>query len=141
MTNTPEKITYSVSATNIEGGREGRSVSTDPDFKVSLNQPGKGDGTNPEQLFAIGWGACFNGALALAAKESGDSIDGSQVRATVDFGPEGDSFALAAKIEVFVPGLDVEKVQQLAERTHELCPYSKATAGNVPTEVVAVESL
>ena len=81
------------------------------------------------------------GALALAAKEVGADVSQSVVRSSVGIGPEGESFALTVKLEVYVPGLELDQVQALANRTHELCPYSKATRGNVPVEVVAVASL
>lgn len=145
--NDPSEIVYTAVA-NVTGGRTGEAYSTEPDMHLSMRSPksmgGEGDGTNPEQLFAMGWGACFQGALGLAAKEmriSGLKVSKSKVRTHVSFGPEGESFALAAKIEVAIPGLELAEVQKLAERTHELCPYSKATRGNVPVEVVAVESL
>lgn len=144
MENKPEKIVYTAVAEST-GGRSGRAVSTDPDISVDLRAPkamgGPGDGTNPEQLFAMGYGACFQGALGLAAKEAGVSVADSVVRTSVGIGPEGESFAISVLIEVFVPGLPVEEVKALAARTHQLCPYSKATRGNVPVEVTAVESL
>ena len=128
------------------GGREGQAATDTGNVKLVLNTPkelggGGGEGTNPEQLFAMGYGACFNGALGLAAKETGLDVDGSQVRVNVGFGPEGESFAVTADIEVFVPGADVAQVQKAADRAHELCPYSKATRGNVPVTVKAVDAL
>lgn len=144
MTNTPDKIVYTAVATST-GGREGRSVSTEPDMDLKLDSPksvgGAGNGTNPEQLFAMGYGACFNGALGLAAKEQGLNVEGSQVRVSVGFGPEGESFAISADLEVYVPNADVADVQKAADRAHELCPYSKATRGNVPVTVKAVDTL
>lgn len=144
--NTPEKTIYTVASVNT-GGRMGRADSKDAsspqvslDFRVPPEMGGPGGGTNPEQLFAMGYGACFQGALGLAGKETGDDVSAALVRTTVGIGPEGDSFALTVKIEVHIPGVPVDQAQKLAERTHELCPYSKATRGNVPVEVVAVES-
>ncbi|MCI1935255.1 MAG: Ohr family peroxiredoxin [Bifidobacteriaceae bacterium] len=145
--NEPSEVVYTAVA-NVTGGRTGEAYSTEPDMHLSMRSPksmgGEGDGTNPEQLFAMGWGACFQGALGLAAKEmrmSGLKVAKSKVRVHVSFGPEGESFALAAKIEVAVPGFPLEEVQKLADRTHELCPYSKATRDNVPVEVIAVDAL
>ena len=142
--NTPNNIVYTVSAQST-GGRGGQGITTDPELTLDLRAPkelgGPGGGANPEQLFAIGYGACFQGAMGLASKELGASTKDSVVRTTVGLGPEGDSFALTVKIEVFIPGVDLAEVQRLAERTHELCPYSKATRGNVPVEVLAVASL
>ena len=144
MENKPEKIVYTAVAQST-GGRSGRSVSTDPDISLYLSAPkamgGPGDGTNPEQLFAMGYGACFQGALGLAAKEAGVSVKDSVVRTSVGIGPEGESFAISVLLEVFIPGVPLEQAEELARRTHQLCPYSKATRGNVPVEVVAIESL
>lgn len=144
MTNTPDNIVYTAVSENT-GGRGGQAHSTSPDITLDMRAPvamgGKGDGTNPEQLFAMGYGACFQGALGLAAAEMGVSVDGSLVRASVGIGPEGESFAIAVKMEVYIPGMSVEEMQRVADRTHQLCPYSKATRGNVPVEVVAVPAL
>lgn len=144
MTNTPDKIVYSVISDNT-GGRGGEAVTTDPSLTLQMRAPvemgGPGGGANPEQLFAMGYGACFQGALGLAAKGTDVDISESKVRVTVGIGPEGESFAIAVVIEVAIPGLKLDQVQQLADRTHELCPYSKATRGNVPVRVSAVESL
>ncbi len=144
MTRTPETIVYSAVA-QTKGGRDGVAQSFDPDLELQLRLPtqmrGPGGGSNPEQLFALGYGACFQGALGLAARESGDDISGSKVRATVGIGPEGDSFAITVLLEVAIPGLSLEQTQKLADRTHQLCPYSKAIEGNVPVEVVAVPEL
>ena len=145
--NEPTSIAYTAVAT-ITGGRNGHAVSHDPDLELDLDTPlamgGKGQGTNPEQLFAIGWGACFQGAMGLAGKElrvAATKLAKSKVRTHISLGDEGDSFGIKAKIEVYLPGIDLDLAQRLVERTQELCPYSKATAGNVPTEVVVVDSL
>jgi Ohr subfamily peroxiredoxin len=146
MTNTPEKIVYTAVA-HTTGGRTGRSTSTDPDIALDLRTPvsmgGRGDGTNPEQLFAMGYGACFQGAMGLAAKDPAAkaAVRDSVVRTSVSLGPEGESYAIAVTIEVRLPGLDPAEAQRLVERTHELCPYSKATRGNVPVTVRAVDAL
>lgn len=89
----------------------------------------------------MGYGACFQGAMGLAAKQMGIDTADSVVRTTVGFGPEGESYAITATLEVFVPGVEVDRVQALADRAHELCPYSKATRGNVPVTVKAVPAL
>ena len=143
----PSSIAYTAVA-NITGGRNGHAVSHEPDLELDLDTPvamgGKGAGTNPEQLFAIGWGACFQGALGLAGKElrvAATKLAQSKVRTHISLGDEGESFGIKAKIEVYLPGLDHDLAQRLVDRTQELCPYSKATAGNVPTEVVVVDSL
>lgn len=144
MTNTPDSVVYQAVA-EVTGGRGGHAHSHNPELELDLRVPtemgGPGGGNNPEQLFAMGYGAYFQGALALAAKEVGADVSQSVVRSSVGIGPEGESFALTVKMEVYVPGLELDQVQALANRTHELCPYSKATRGNVPVEVVAVASL
>ena len=132
--NEPSQIVYTATA-QVTGGRNGHAVSHEPELEFDLDTPvamgGKGQGTNPEQL-------------ALAAKEqrvAATKLAKSQVRASISLGPEGESFGLKGKIEVVLPDLDDEAAAKLVERTQELCPYSKATAGNVPTEVVVVKSL
>lgn len=144
MVNKPQKIVYTAVAQST-GGRGGQAVSTDPDMALDLRVPvsmgGPGGGTNPEQLFAMGYGACFQGAMGLAAKEMGVSVDDSVVRTSVGIGPEGESYAIAVKIEVFIPNMPIEQVREVTKRTHQLCPYSKATRDNVPVEVISVESL
>lgn len=137
----PESIAYTAKS-HVTGGRDGHGATDDSVLDVDLRTPtemgGPGGGTNPEQLFAVGYGACFQGALGLAGKEAGVDVSKSTVDLEVGIGKEGESFGLSVKIKVSVPGLDKDKVQQLADRTHELCPYSKATRGNIPVEVVAV---
>jgi lipoyl-dependent peroxiredoxin len=144
MTNAPDKILYTAHAT-AQGGRSGRSASDDGLVDVTLTAPkelgGPGTGTNPEQLFAVGYAACFNGALALVAKKQGVDASGSQVRAHVGFGPEGASYGITVDLEALVPGVDLATAQALVEAAHQVCPYSKATSGNVPVTVKAVESL
>ena len=141
MTQNPTKIVYTAAAT-AQGGRQGRAVSGDGVLDVQLTAPkelgGPGTGTNPEQLFAAGYAACFNGALVLAGKKAGLDVSAAQVTANIGFGPEGDSYAITADLEVAVPGLELEQVQEVADAAHQLCPYSKATRGNVPVTVRAV---
>jgi len=141
MTQTPEKIVYTASATT-SGGRQGHAVSSDGVLALQLTAPkemgGPGTGTNPEQLFAAGYSACFNGALMMVAKKAGVDASAAQVTAHIGFGPEGDSYAITGDLEVSVPGLELAQVQELAEAAHQVCPYSKATRGNVPVTVKAV---
>ena len=141
---TPSKIAYTVTADST-GGRAGTSSVPALGITHIMRAPkelgGPGDGANPEALFAMGYGACFQGAMGLVAKDFGLDISESVVRTTIGIGPEGSSFALTALIEVLVPGADTARVQALADKAHELCPYSKATRGNVPVEVKAVSAL
>ena len=140
---TPEKIAYTVTASTT-GGRAGRAVTADPALELDMRMPpelgGPGGGANPEQLFAMGYGACFQGAMGLAGKELGIATADSVVRTTVGLGPEGKSFALSVEITAVIPGVSLVDAQRLLDRTHELCPYSKATRGNVPVTVTALES-
>lgn len=139
--NTPESIAYTAKA-EITGGRDGRGTTDDKMVDVDLRTPkeqgGPGGGANPEQLFAVGYGACFQGALGLAGKEMDIDTSGSVVNAEVGIGKEGESFGLSVKLMVNLPDVDKETAQKLVDRTHELCPYSKATRGNIPVEVLAV---
>lgn len=141
--NTPESIAYTAKA-QITGGRNGHGATDDKQLDVDLVSPkemgGPGGATNPEQLFAVGYGACFQGALGLAGKELGVDTKDSVVDSEVGIGKEGESFGLSVKLTVTLPGVDQDTAQKVVDRTHELCPYSKATRGNIPVEVVAVAS-
>ena len=141
MTQTPTKIVYTASATTT-GGRQGRAVSSDGILDLELTAPketgGPGTGTNPEQLFAAGYSACFNGAFLAVAKKAGVSADDAHVTANVGFGPAGEGYALTVDLEVSAPGLELAQVQELADAAHQVCPYSNAIRGNVPTTVTAV---
>jgi osmotically inducible protein OsmC len=143
VTQTPTKIVYTASATTT-GGRRGRAVSSDGILDVTLTAPketgGPGTGTNPEQLFAAGYSACFNSALMMVAKKAGVDANAAEVTADIGFGPEGDSYALTVELKVLIPGVPLAQVQELAEGAHQVCPYSKATRGNVPVTITAVEA-
>lgn len=138
---TPENIAYTAKA-EITGGRDGRGTTDDEMIDVNLRTPkeqgGPGGGANPEQLFAVGYGACFQSALGLAGKELDVDTTDSVVNAEVGIGKEGESFGLSIKLKVNIPKTDQETAQQVVDRTHQLCPYSKAISGNIPVEVVAV---
>jgi Ohr subfamily peroxiredoxin len=144
MTRTPEKIVYTAAATTT-GGRQGRAVSSDGVLDLTLTGPkemgGTGEGTNPEQLFAAGYSACFNSALMMVARRARVDASAAQVTARIGFGPEGDGYALTADLEVAVPGVELAQVQELADGAHQVCPYSAAIRGNVPTTVRAVPAL
>jgi len=139
---TPSKIVYTASVTSSGGRKAGHAVSSDGVLDVTMTAPketgGPGTGTNPEQLFAAGYATCFTGALGLAGKEQGVDTEQAEVRADIGFGPEGESYAITAELTVRVPGLDQAAAQKLVERTHQLCPYSKAIQGNVPVSLVAL---
>ena len=140
---TPEKIVYTARAT-ASGGRKGHVKTDDGKLDLLLTAPketgGPGTGTNPEQLFATAYSACFQGALGLVAKQQNIDSSDSLVTAEVGFGPEGESFGISVEMKVAIPGLDLTKVQELADGAHQICPYSKATRGNVPVTITAVEA-
>lgn len=140
---TPEKIVYTARATST-GGRQGHVRTDDGKIDLDLTSPketgGPGTGANPELLFASAYSACFQGALGLVAKKQGVDTSSSLVTAEVGFGPEGESFGISVEMKVAVPDVDLATVQELAEAAHEICPYSKATRGNIPVTITAVEA-
>lgn len=133
------KKMYSTKMINT-GGRSGEVHSPDHSFELSIAAPGKRveNATNPEQLFVAGFSACFNSALELVKQRKG--IDGaSTVSAQVSLYAENESsFVLGVEIEGFVEGLSLDETQELLEIAHTVCPYSKATAGNIEVTVKAV---
>ena len=127
-----EKVLYTAKTHTI-GGREGSAKSSDEKLDILLTPPGmSGKGTNPEQLFAAGWSACYIGALGLAAKKLGTVLPKeSYVDAEVDLGMTGEAYFLQARLFVNLPGIDSETAEKLVELAHQTCPYSKATKGNI----------
>ncbi|GAB0106365.1 organic hydroperoxide resistance protein [Nocardia sp. JMUB6875] len=131
---------FTSSATSV--GREGRSVSSDGYLDLKLAQPkeagGSGDGTNPEQLFAVGYSACFAGALQVVARNAGVSIGDASVTADVSLNKDEETgFGISVVLRVELPEeLQNEKGRELVEAAHQVCPYSKATRGNIPVELV-----
>ncbi|MFE1455027.1 organic hydroperoxide resistance protein [Streptomyces sp. NPDC058735] len=118
-----------------ENGRDGRVATDDGKLDVVVNPPkelgGSGTGTNPEQLFAAGYSACFQGALGVVARREGADLTGSTVTARVGLGKNGDGFGIIVEISADLPGLDRDTARSLIEKAHEVCPYSKATRGNI----------
>jgi Ohr subfamily peroxiredoxin len=142
MVNVPEKIVYTAVSTSVGGRRGGRATTSDGLLDVQLTAPkelgGPGTGTNPEQLFATGYAACFNSAVLRFAKDSGVDATEATVTASVGFGPEGGGFGLSVELQVSIPGVDLETAQGLVDAAHEVCPYSKAVRGNIPVSAIAV---
>ena len=123
------------------GGRSGRARSSDGLLDVALARPGAGRDTNPEQLMAAGWSACFQSALSGIAKREGVDAADSSVTARVTLGNEADGgYALKAALTVSIPGLERAKVEDLTEKAHHMCPYSKAMQGNIEIDVKVVEA-
>lgn len=131
-----EKVLYTAKA-HTTGGRDGASRSSDGRLDVKLSSPGgPGAGTNPEQLFAAGWSACFIGAMGLAARQLKASLPAeTAVDAEVDLGMTGGGYLLRARLNVNLPGLDREVAQNIVDAAHQTCPYSKATRGNIDVEI------
>ena len=123
--------------THTLGGRDGTSRSSDGRLDVRLSPSGSaGAGTNPEQLFAAGWSACFIGAMGRAAQAAGVKLPADvAVDAQVDLGKSGEGFALQARLRVSLPGLDPGMARAVIDGAHQLCPYSKATRGNIAVEL------
>jgi len=118
------------------GGREGASRSSDGRLDIKHSVPGgPGNGTNPEQLFAAGWSACFEGAMGLAAAQRKVKLPKDlAIDAEVDLCNEDGAFFLQARLNVSLPGLSRDVAQQIVDDAHTICPYSKATHGNIAVE-------
>lgn len=119
------------------GGREGSSRSSDGRLDIKHSLPGgPGNGTNPEQLFAAGWSACFEGAMAYAARKRKVALpEGTAIDAEVDLCLVDGAYFLQGRLNVSLPGMDREIAQALLEDAHATCPYSKATRGNIAAEI------
>lgn len=131
-----EKVLYT-GKTHTTGGRDGDTRSSDGRLVVKLSPPGSvGVGTNPEQLFAAGWSACFIGAMGIAASQLKVRLPAdAAVDAEVDLGQGGDGFALQARLNVSLPGVDPALARQIIDAAHQTCPYSKASRGNINVEI------
>lgn len=140
MTTKLDKIVYTAHA-HVTGGREGRAVSDDGMLDVKLSPPkamgGAGTATNPEQLFAAGYSACFMGAMKHVAgmKKISIPVDAS-IDASIEIGPIPAGFGIAAKLVINLPGLDRAVATDLVQAAHQVCPYSNATRGNIDVELV-----
>jgi len=133
------KVQYTAK-THTAGGRAGASRSDDGRLDVRLSIPGtSGNGTNPEQLFAAGWSASFEGAMGLAARKMKITLPpGTAIDAEVDLGSTDGSYFLQARLNVNLPGLERGLAQALVDAAHQTCPYSKATRGNIDVTINVV---
>jgi osmotically inducible protein OsmC len=137
-------ILYRTSAT-ATGGRDGQARSEDGKVQVLLSTPKElggagGPGTNPEQLFAAGYSACFIGALKVAGQQLKTEVPaGTSIKATVGIGPRSEGgFGITAALEINLPGVGREAAQRLVETAHQICPYSNATRNNVDVQLTIV---
>ncbi len=127
-----------------KGGRDGSIKSSDGVLNLDLKKPVEmggegGNHTNPEQLFAGAYGACYLGALGTVAKHDGIDVSEATAEVHVSFNKDGNAYALSAELHVHIPGQGLQEAQHLAEKAHRACPYSKAIRGNVDVKVIAVE--
>ncbi|MFI1920394.1 organic hydroperoxide resistance protein [Nocardia sp. NPDC020380] len=137
-------ILYTAEALATGEGRNGQVRTDDGKVDVTLSIPkemgGSGVGTNPEQLFAAGYAACFHSALRSVARASKANVEDSAVGAKVGIGPnDAGGFGLAVTLEVSLPHLPLEEARELAAKAHQVCPYSNATRGNIDVDVIVVE--
>ncbi|MFE2098399.1 MULTISPECIES: organic hydroperoxide resistance protein [unclassified Streptomyces] len=132
-------VLYTAVAT-AENGRDGRVATDDGKLDVVVNPPkemgGNGAGTNPEQLFAAGYSACFQGALGVVARQEGADVSGSTVTAKVGIGRNEDGFGIIVEISANIPNVEESAARELIEKAHQVCPYSKAIRGNITVTLV-----
>jgi lipoyl-dependent peroxiredoxin len=138
-----EKVLYSATAT-ATGGREGRAVSSDNALDVQLSTPRElggagGPGTNPEQMFAAGYSACFIGAMrAVAAREKIALPADVSIEGRVGIGPIPNGFGIEAELKIALPGMPRDAAEALVAKAHEVCPYSNATRGNIDVTLTVI---
>lgn len=131
------KILYTGKTHTTSGGRDGSARSDDGRLDIKLSSPGsKGEGTNPEQLFAAGWSACFIGAMGLAAGKMNVKLPLElSVDAEIDLCNTDGAYFLQARLNVSIPGIEKDVAQALVDAAHQTCPYSKMTRGNIDVAI------
>lgn len=134
-----EKVVYRAECTST-GGRDGKTASSDNKLELKLAVPkemgGNGDGTNPEQLFASGYSACFMGAMRfVAGKEKLTIPPDAKITGKVGIGPIPQGFGIEAELIISVPGMDKGTLKTLVDKAHQVCPYSNATRGNIEVKL------
>jgi lipoyl-dependent peroxiredoxin len=137
----PNQILYTAESVSTGDGRNGRVTSSDGRVDLDLAMPpalgGTGEGANPEQLFASGYAACFHSALRIVARRARADMTGSTVTARVGLGPDGpETLGLAVTLLVDLPNVAPGTAEELARAAHDVCPYSRATRGNIPVELL-----
>jgi len=138
------KALYTAEALATGEGRDGHGRTSDGKLDLDLAIPkemgGSGNGTNPEQLFAIGYAACYHSALRLVAREAKADVTDSSVGARVSLGQlDNGGFGLAVELEITLPNLDHDAAQELADKAHQVCPYSNATRGNIDVKITVTD--
>ena len=131
-----DKVLYTA-RTHATGGRDGNGRSDDGRIEVKLSSPGgAGNGTNPEQLFGVGYSACFLGAMKAVAPKVGVTVPAdTAIDAEVDLGPTSLGYGIAVRLKITVPGLERAKAEQLVAEAHKVCPYSNATRNNIAVDI------
>ncbi|MFI5844568.1 Ohr family peroxiredoxin [Catenuloplanes sp. NPDC051500] len=136
-------VVYTAEVRSAGDGRSGTARSTDGHLDVTLAPPaetgGSGLGTNPEQLFAAGYAACFHSALRLSAREAGVAVPGSAVHASVSLIRGDDGYHLAVDLTAVLPGLNADVAAMLTAQAHRRCPYSRAVQDNITVQIRAVD--
>lgn len=130
-----EKKLYTATV-NVQGGRDGKAVSSDGKLNVDLRYPkelgGNGEGTNPEQLFAAGFAACFEGAMGTVLRLKKIKADGISIESNVTLGKDSDDgYVLAVTLDIAIKGVERDVAQEVVDEAHKVCPYAKATRGNI----------
>lgn len=139
------KTLYTAEALASGEGRDGNAQTSDGKLDVTLASPvelgGSGEGTNPEQLFAAGYAACFHSALRLVGRQQKADLTDSAVAAKIHFGAlaEGSGYGLAAELEIALPAVDRQTAESLVAKAHQICPYSNATRGNITVDIKILE--
>ena len=135
-----DKVLYTAHAT-ATGGREGSGRSSDGTLDLKLSTPKEmggagGNGTNPEQLFAVGYAACFIGAMKVVAARDKVALPAdTHIDSSVGIGPSGTAFGIQVELKVTIPGMDHAQAEALVEKAHQVCPYSNATRGNIDVKL------
>lgn len=138
-----EKVVYTAHA-EATGGRDGRAISSDGVLDVSLTTPkdmggAGGSGTNPEQLFAAGYSACFLGAMKLVSgQDKIEMPEDASIEGAVGIGPVPNGFGIEVELKISLPGMDKKQAKELVDKAHQVCPYSNATRGNVDVTLTLV---
>jgi lipoyl-dependent peroxiredoxin len=139
-----EKVAYKATA-KATGGRDGKATSSDGVLNVNLTTPKElggagGNGTNPEQLFAAGYSACFIGAMKFVGMQEKIKVpDAVSIEGNVGIGPIPGGFGIEVELKISLPGMDKAQAKTLVDKAHKVCPYSNATRGNIEVKLTLVD--